>query len=301
MFEFDKIPNHKGKLALITGANTGLGLETTKWFVQKDIKVVMACRNLEKAEEAKKNVLSEFPNADIDLMKLDLSSLESVKNFASEFNKKYDKLDLLINNAGVMIPPYSKTKEGFELQFGVNHLGHFLLTDLLLPTIKSTEDSRVVALSSLAHRSGRINLDDINWEKKYSKMKAYGQSKLANLMFALDLDLKLKQNGIKTLSVAAHPGGSNTDLVRHIPKLLYYVLLPLFSFMSHSPKNAALPTVMAALDPSVEGGDYFGPQSRTEVKGKPGKAKIEPHALDLEMRKKLWEISEKMVGQEFTV
>ncbi|MFT4601115.1 MAG: NAD(P)-dependent dehydrogenase (short-subunit alcohol dehydrogenase family) [Arenicella sp.] len=301
MFDFEKTPNQKGRIALITGANTGLGLETTKWFVQKEIKVVMACRNLSKAEEAKKSVLSEHPNAEIELMELDLNSLESVKGFAAAFIEKHDKLDLLINNAGVMIPPYSKTKDGFELQFGVNHLGHFLLTDLLLPLINKTEGSRIVSLSSVAHKSGRINLDDINWEKKYSKMKAYGQSKLANLMFALDLNEKIQEKGIKTLSVAAHPGGSNTDLVRHIPKLLYYVLLPLFSLMSHSPKNAALPIVMAALDASVKGGEYFGPQSRTEMKGNPGRAKIESHAKDMEVRKKLWAISEKMVGQPFNV
>lgn len=301
MFDFNKISNQKGKTALITGANTGLGLETTKWFVQKDIKVVMACRNLEKAEEAKKSVLAEHPTAELELMELDLSSLESVKSFAAAFLEKRDKLDLLINNAGVMIPPYSKTKDGFELQFGVNHLGHFLLTNLLLPVINETEGARIVTLSSVAHKSGRINLDDINWEKKYSKMKAYGQSKLANLMFALDLNEKFQEKGIKTLSVAAHPGGSNTDLVRHIPKLLYYVLLPLFSFMSHSPKKAALPTVMAALDPSVKGGEYFGPQSRTEMKGKPGRALIESHAKDMTVRKKLWELSEEMVKMPFEV
>lgn len=295
-FDFLAIPTQKGRIAIITGANAGLGYETTKWFVQKDIKVIMACRNLEKADRAKTEILKEYSAADIEVMKLDLSSLKSVRSFASEFLAKYEKLDLLINNAGIMIPPYSKTEDGFESQMGANYFGHFLLTSLLLDVINNTPNARIVSLSSNAHRSGKINFDDIHWEKKYSRMKAYSQSKVACLMFALELQDRLENTGQKTLSLAAHPGVSNTELGKYIPRVLYYLLFPLFSFLTHSPKNGALPTVMAALDPYVEGGEYFGPTNSNEMKGEPGRAIIYKHALDQAERKKLWELSEKLTA-----
>ena len=295
-FGFLAIPTQKGRIAIITGANAGLGYETTKWFVQKDIKVIMACRNLEKADRAKTEILKEYSAADIEVMKLDLSSLKSVRSFASEFLAKYEKLDLLINNAGIMIPPYSKTEDGFESQMGANYFGHFLLTSLLLDVINNTPNARIVSLSSNAHRSGKINFDDIHWEKKYSRMKAYSQSKVACLMFALELQDRLENTGQKTLSLAAHPGVSNTELGKYIPRVLYYLLFPFFSFLTHSPKNGALPTVMAALDPNVERGEYFGPTNSNEMKGEPGRAIIYKHALDQADRKKLWELSEKLTA-----
>ena len=295
-FDFASIPTQKGRIAIITGANAGLGYETTKWFVQKNIKVIMACRNLEKADRAKTEILNEYPSADLEVMKLDLSSLKSVRSFASEFLAKYEKLDLLINNAGIMIPPYSKTEDGFESQMGANYFGHFLLTSLLLDVINNTPNARIVSLSSNAHRSGKINFDDIHWEKKYSRMKAYSQSKVACLMFALELQDRLENTGQKTLSLAAHPGVSNTELGKYIPRVLYYLLFPLFSFLTHSPKNGALPTVMAALDPYVEGGEYFGPTNSNEMKGEHGRAIIYKHALDQAERKKLWELSEKLTA-----
>lgn len=299
MFKFESIPSQKGRIALITGANAGLGLETTKWFAKKDMKVIMACRDLAKGETAKKAVLNEVPTAELELMQLDLASLDSIRSFAKEFLSKYDQLDLLVNNAGIMVPPLMRTKEGFEIQFGVNHLGHFLLTNLLLPIVTKTQNSRIVVLSSGAHRSGKIHFKDLNWEKDYSKFAAYSQSKLANLMFALDLNQKLEASNHSTIAVAAHPGVARTSLGRHFNKIVYFLMLPLFYLITHSAKKGALPTVMAALDPNVKGGEYFGPQGRREMKGPPGKAVIESHALDVEVRNKLWTVSEELTGQKF--
>lgn len=301
MFNFENIPSQKGRVALITGANAGLGLETTKWFVKKQIKVIMACRDIGKAEAAKKEVLAETPAAELEVMQLDLGSLASVRTFAKDFLSKYDQLDLLVNNAGIMVPPLMRTKEGFEIQFGVNHLGHFLLTNLLLPVITKTENSRVVVLSSGAHRSGKIHFNDLSWEKDYSKFAAYSQSKLANLMFALDLNEKLEASNHSTIAVAAHPGVARTSLGRHLNKILYFLLLPLFYLITHSAKKGALPTVMAALDPNVKGGDYFGPQGRREMKGPPGRAEIAPQTLDTEVRRRLWEVSEELTEEKFTI
>lgn len=295
-FDFSAIPSQKGRLAVVTGANTGLGFETVKWFVQKNLKVIMACRSLEKAERAKANILSEFPQADLAIMHVDLSSLDSVRQFAAQFNAQYDRLDLLINNAGIMMPPYAQNEDGFESQMGANHFGHFLLTHLLLPRLKVTPGSRVVALSSLAHRSGEIHFDDLHWEKDYARNGAYGQSKLANLMFALELQRRLAQEGQNTIAVAAHPGISMTELSRHLPKLTYYLLLPLAFFIAQSPKEGALPTVMAALHPEVKGGSYFGPQGLSEMKGKPGLAKIAQQAKDEAAAHKLWEVSAQLTG-----
>jgi NAD(P)-dependent dehydrogenase (short-subunit alcohol dehydrogenase family) len=301
MFDFNSIPSQKGRIALITGANAGLGFETTKWFALKDIKVIMACRDLKKGEKAKNKILAKVPNAELEVMELDLASLESIRKFAETFKGNYDRLDLLINNAGIMIPPLMRTKDGFEIQFGVNHLGHFLLTNLLLPLVIKTENSRIVTLSSGAHRSGEIMFDDINWEKSYSKFPAYSQSKLANLMFALDLNEKLQAAGHKTLAVAAHPGVARTSLGRHVNKILYVLLLPIFYAITHSAAKGALPTVMAALDPDVKGGDYYGPQGRKEMKGPPGHAIIAPQTLDKEVRNKLWSVSEELTGEKFEV
>ncbi|MCL4131139.1 UNVERIFIED_CONTAM: hypothetical protein GTU68_051550, partial [Idotea baltica] len=178
--------------------------------------VIMACRNLKKAETAKQQILEKAPNAQVETMEIDLSSLKSVRAFAAAFLKKHKTLDLLINNAGVMIPPYSKTEDGFELQMGANYFGHFLLTGLLLEAIENTPNSRIVSLSSIAHKSGKINFDDLQSEENYSKMEAYSQSKLACLMFAFELQKRLDAKGSKTLSVAAHPGVSNTNLSQHI-------------------------------------------------------------------------------------
>lgn len=293
-FNIINIPSKKGKTAIVTGANIGLGYETTLVLSQKHFHVIMACRNMKKAQLAKENIIKINPSASLEIMILDLNSLESVREFADTFNANHNKLDLLINNAGIMIPPFGKTEDGFESQMGVNYFSHFLLTGLLLPIMENTNDARIISLSSIAHKNAKINFDNLNSEKSYKKMEAYGQSKLACLMFAYELDRKLKKSGSKVKSIAAHPGVSNTDLGRHVPKFLYTIFLPLISLMSHSPGNAALPTLYAALGDGLEGGMYIGPTGFNEMKGKPGIVKSTKLSHNLDIAKKLWEVSEKL-------
>ena len=268
-FDLDNIPNQQGKIAVVTGANAGLGLETTLYLAKKGIKVVMACRNQQKAELAKANVLEKVPNANLEIMALDLSKLSSVREFAANYRKQYSSIDLLINNAGIMFAPFSKTEDEFESQMAANYFGHFLLTSLLIDLMPDSSESRVVSLSSVAHKQGmrKINFDDINFDRKYSRTGAYCQSKLACLMFALELQRTFSQQGKKILSVVAHPGASDTELTKYIPpflaNILRYTIVP---FVTHTPDQAALPTLMATLDENVQGRDYYGPQGLKEIK-----------------------------------
>jgi NAD(P)-dependent dehydrogenase (short-subunit alcohol dehydrogenase family) len=300
-FSLDKVPSQKGKIAVVTGANTGLGYETALGLASKDCKVIMACRNKDKAEKAMADIRKEVPNAALEFIKLDLNSLKSVREFAKAYIDKHDRLDLLINNAGLMIPPLMRTEDGFESQFGVNHLGHFLLTNELFSVIKQTENARVVSLSSIAHKNGRIYFDDPNWEKSYSRSDAYNQSKVACLIFAYELQRRLNDSGSTVISVAAHPGVSDTELGRYIPKVLYYVFKPITPLFTHHPKEAAKPTLMAALDENVKGGDYYGPQGFNEMKGNPAKARSTGYSKKRNVATQLWELSEKLTGQEFNV
>jgi NAD(P)-dependent dehydrogenase (short-subunit alcohol dehydrogenase family) len=299
MFDINKIPSQKGRIAIVTGANIGLGYETTLALAKKDLTVIMACRNLKKAETAKKNILKLVPNAQLDLIQIDLSELDSVSKFAKTFLAKYTKLDLLINNAGVMIPPYTKTTDGFELQMAANYFGHFLLTGLLIETLMKTPNSRIVSLSSIAHKSGKINFDDLQSKKKYSPMTAYSQSKLACLMFSIELQRRLEKIGSKTISVAAHPGVSNTNLSQHIPSWLQIIMTPIAMMFIHEPKEAAKPTLLAALGENVKGGGYYGPTGFREMKGEPGRAFIAPQAIDKVIATNLWDISEKLTNIKY--
>ncbi|MDF1673902.1 MAG: oxidoreductase [Vicingaceae bacterium] len=298
-FNINNLDSQKGKIAIVTGANSGLGKEITIGLLKVEIKVIMACRNLEKAEKAKLNIIKKVPSADVEIMQLDLSRLASVRSFVKSFSKKYNQLDLLIENAGIMIPPYVKTEDGFESQMGVNYFGHFLLTNLLMPILKNTEGARIATTSSIAHQNGRINFNNINAEESYSKMGAYTQSKLACLMFALELQRRLSKTGSNVIAVSSHPGVSNTNLFSHIPKLFQLLMIPLLPFFAHPPKKAALPMLYAALGKDINGGDYLGPMGYKNMKGKPGKTKAELHAFDEEVAKKLWEISEKLTGEKF--
>lgn len=291
------IPSQDNRIMIVTGANAGLGYETALSLAKKGAKVVMACRSITKAEAAKNKIEKAHPNADLEIMQIDLSSLKSVRNFASEYQKKYDKLDVLINNAGVMAPPYSKTEDGFELQLGANYLGHFLLTGLLLDTLIKTPHSRIVTLSSLVHKNGQINFDDLQSEQTYSPAKAYAQSKLACLMFAFELQRRLQKAGIQhTISTASHPGIADTELSRHYPKWLYllvkYTIAP---FLTHSAYEGAKPTILAALG-EAKGGEYFGPTGYKEYKGKAGKATFTDLSQDEAIAKQLWNVSEELVG-----
>lgn len=299
-FSMNNIPSQKGRIAVVTGANTGLGYETALALAKKEAKVILACRNMEKAEKAKSKMLETAPNADIEILQIDLSDLESVKTFARNYQAKFDRLDMLINNAGVMMPPYTKTIDGFELQIGANHLGHFLLTGLLMDTILQTPQSRVVSLSSLAHRNGVINFDDLQSQQDYSASKAYGQSKLACLLFAKELQRRLEKAGHHdTISVAAHPGISLTDLGRHMPKIIYTLMTAVLGpFISHPPSEGAKPTLMAALGTDVQGGEYFGPTGFREMKGKPGRATANALSQNEEVARRLWEVSAELTGYQ---
>ena len=299
----DNIPSQKGKIAIVTGANTGLGYETVVNLTKKDIKVILACRNLDKAMNAKAEIEAKVPGADLDILLIDLTDLSSVRAFAKAFQEKYDRLDLLVNNAGIMFPPYQKTIDGFESQMGVNYFGHFLLTALLIEMMPDSSESRVVSLSSGAHQyaSDGINFDDLQSEKSYSKLGAYAQSKLACLMFGNELQRRLDKAGKKVLSVTAHPGMSPTELARSMPwyqaQLLRYTL---GLFLFHPVDAAAMPTVMAALGTDVEGGEYFGPQGLLEMKGKPGRATKSDASQNTTAAEKLWAISEQLTGCKFS-
>jgi len=294
-FDLRNFPKQNGRTAIVTGANSGLGFETTLAFASKGITTIMACRNLEKAEEAKQKILKQVPEAQLDIIQIDLSKLKSVREFAEKFLSQYNRLDLLINNAGVMMPPYQKTEDGFELQMAANYFGHFLLTGLLIEILTDTKDSRVVSLSSIAHKNAEIDFKDLQSEKNYSKFKAYGQSKLACLLFAKELDRRLKSfSKGNTKSIAAHPGASNTELSRHIPKWLSIVLSPILFLVSHSAENGAKPIILAALNKDIKGGDYFGPTGFMEMKGEPGIAEVKPQAEEVANR--LWRVSENLTN-----
>lgn len=295
--KIDHIPNQEGKIAIVTGANSGLGFETTKELVKKGFLVIMACRDLKKAHEAHHKILKQFSSADLKIIQIDTSSLKSVKAFADEFLKHYQKLDLLINNAGIMVPPFSLTEDGFESQFGANYLGHFLLTGLLMPALENAKNSRVVTLSSIAHKRGKIDFEDLQFKKRnYKKWDAYGQSKLACLMFAYELDRRLKAKSSKIISVASHPGVSLTNLWNHMP-WGFKIISPVFNtFLSQSAEDGAKPTLMAALDKNVKGGEYFGPTGFNEMKGEPGKVHSTSFSKNKEIAKKLWSVSEELTG-----
>ncbi|ANU11855.1 short-chain dehydrogenase [Planococcus antarcticus DSM 14505] len=288
-----------GKTAIITGANSGIGFEAAKVFADRGAQIIMAIRDTAKGEAARDLIIATNKDALVTVMKLDLADLASVRAFAENVKNQHSSLDLLINNAGVMTPPYSKTEDGFELQFGSNHLGHFALTGLLLPLLKKTADSRVVSLSSLAHKGARIDFDNLDGTKGYKAMKFYGQSKLANLLFAQELDKRFKQSGLNSLSIACHPGISATNLFkfgkRDAPKLIKSLM---HNFLQ-PPEMGALPTVYAATDLRLTGGEYIGPDGKGQRKGYP--TLDTPHAAagDEAVSRKLWEVSEQLTGVKF--
>lgn len=299
-FQIEHVRSQSDRVAVVTGANTGLGYETALGLAQTGMKVVLACRNEEKATTAKSTIQTAVPGADLDVMLLDLSQLASVKAFAEHYRRNYSRLDLLINNAGIMAPPYRQTDDGFESQLAVNHLGHFLLTALLLDLMPNTSASRIVSLSSNAHKMGSIKFDDLQSTEKYSSMAAYAQSKLACLMFADELQRRLEDKGKQILSVCAHPGGSETELARHFSKTAILIMrLMLVPLMTHPPKEAALPTLYAALGDDVQGGEYFGPQGFLEMSGKPGRATRSPLAQKQEVAQQLWTVSEQLTGASY--
>lgn len=291
----ENIPDQKGCVVIVTGATSGLGKETARVLAGKNAKVIMAVRNVEKGENVASEIRKEFPNSDISVRDLDLSSLESIQNFSEGIIRDYERLDILINNAGIMMCPYSKTADGFEIQMGTNHLGHFALTGHLMRLLKKTKGSRIVATSSAGHRAGNINFADINWEKrKYNSSRAYGDSKLANLYFTYELADKFGKDADAPKITAAHPGWTRTELQRHAGGLRF-----LNNFFSQGPDMGVLPTLRAAIDPEARSGDYFGPARFFEMQGYPVKVKSNRRSHDKEAARQLWDISEKMTGVSF--
>jgi NAD(P)-dependent dehydrogenase (short-subunit alcohol dehydrogenase family) len=267
-------------------------------LASKGCQVILACRNTQKAEAAKAEILKHHPPAKLDCMSLDLGSLKSVRSFAAAYASRFATLDLLINNAGIMMPPFALSEDGFESQLAANYLGHFALTGLLLPTIAKTANARIVSLSSLAHKWSGIRLEDPHFNTGYDKRLAYGQSKLACLMFAYELQRRLTKAGIKTLSVAAHPGVSATNLFQHMPKIVQ-VLNPLTAMLFQSAQGGAQPTLYAALGNDIQGGDYCGPGSLGEMRGTPMKVGSNRRSRDEAVAAQLWALSEKMTGVHY--
>jgi NAD(P)-dependent dehydrogenase (short-subunit alcohol dehydrogenase family) len=292
----ENIPDQSGKIVIVTGANSGIGYEAARALALKGATVIMACRSLEKGETAASQIRSQKPKGQVILKQLDLADLGSVRKFAEAFFAEYQQLDILINNAGVMATPYRKTADDFEMQFGTNHLSHFLLTGLLIDLLRKTPQSRVVTVSSYAHMIGRINFKDINSEKRYQKWAAYGQSKLANLLFAYELQRKLTQNGSSTLSIGVHPGWSATNLQHNSG--FFNFLNP---FLGQSQEMGALPTLYAATSPETQGGEYIGPDGFLGQRGYPHIARSSGRSHDLKTAQRLWEVSEKLTGIRFTL
>lgn len=292
----DDIASQQGKTILITGANSGLGLEATKVLTSKGAHVIMTARNLKSGNEAISLIKKTNPNAKLDLMQLDLSNFASIHKFTKEFHTKYTQLDILINNAGVMTPVKRElTKQNFEIQFGTNHLGHFLLTGLLLDLLKNTPNSRIAIQSSGMHKAemGKpdIHFDDLNFDKGYNKHIAYAQSKLANLLFAYELDRQLKANNIDITVAAAHPGYTKTNLQRHTG---FFVQSIITNILAQKVEIGTLPILRAATDTSVKGGEYFGPTKMNEMRGYPELVKSSDKSYDKELAGKLWKVSEKL-------
>jgi NAD(P)-dependent dehydrogenase (short-subunit alcohol dehydrogenase family) len=290
-------------VAIVTGANTGLGYHAAAALAQTGAHVVLAVRNLEKGNLALARIVAAHPHASVTLQELDLSSLASVRAAAAALRKSYPRIDLLINNAGVMWTPKQVTDDGFELQFGTNHLGHFALTGLLLDNLLPVRGSRVVTVSSMGHRlRAAIHFDDLQWEHSYDRLAAYGQSKLANLLFTYELQRRLAaRDQPTTMALAAHPGGSNTELGRNLPGIFKPAVAVLGPLLFQGAAMGSLPTLRAATDPGVEGGQYYGPDGLGEQRGHPKLVSSSAQSHDEDLQHRLWTVSEELTGVTYPV
>jgi NAD(P)-dependent dehydrogenase (short-subunit alcohol dehydrogenase family) len=293
----EQIPSQAGKLAIVTGANSGLGLVATTELARHGADVVMACRNVEKAKAAAEEVAAAT-GAKPELSRLDLSSLESVRSFAGEFGSR--PVDILLNNAGIMMTPQRQTADGFELQFGTNHLGHFALTGLLLDALQRADTPRIVTVSSIEHKAGSIDFDDLQRESDYTPRGAYRQSKLANAIFGIELDRRLRAARSPAISVLAHPGYSGTNLQSTGPTGILNAALKIGNLLlAQSAERGTLPELYAATAPGVEGGQYYGPDGVQEMRGYPTLTKTISKARDPETGRRLWEVSEELTGVSY--
>lgn len=296
------VPDQRGHVVVITGANSGIGFEAAAVFADKGAHVVLAVRDTAKGKQAAAQIAARYPNADVALQELDLASLSSVRSAAEDLKAAYPRINLLINNAGVMATPKASTNDGFELQFGTNHLGHFALTGLLLDHLLPVQDSRIVTVSSLGHRTrATIDFDDLQSERHYDRFAAYGRSKLANLLFTYELQRRLTAKGETTIAVAAHPGGSRTDLGRNSPTWLRMALAALGPLVFQSPRMGALPMLRAATDATVRGGQYYGPDGLGERRGRPICVQSSAQSHDAQLQRRLWTVSEELTGVTYPV
>jgi NAD(P)-dependent dehydrogenase (short-subunit alcohol dehydrogenase family) len=297
-----QMPPQQGRLAIVTGANSGIGYQAARHLSRAGAAVILACRSREKGEAASAKIVAKQPSAKVEMRILDVADLDSVRRFAAEFLREDKPLELLINNAGVMaIPERRTTPQGFEMQFGTNHLGHFALTGLLLPALLRQPNSRVVTVASIAHKSGKLNFDDLNAEGRYDPRGAYAQSKLANVVFGLEFDRRLRARSAHTASVIAHPGVAVTNIVSNGmgTGLKGRVVSALLPFVAQSDDRGSWPLLYAATSPDAHGGGYYGPDGIAEFKGTPVEVKPKPHALDPAAGKRLWEMSEALTGVRY--
>jgi NAD(P)-dependent dehydrogenase (short-subunit alcohol dehydrogenase family) len=289
------VGDQSGRVAIVTGSNSGLGFDTARVLAEHGATVVLAVRDTEKGAAAASRIKRTAPDADVTVQPLDLGSLDSVRAAAADVNAAHPRIDLLINNAGVMYTPTRQlTADGFEQQFGTNHLGHFALTGLLFDNLTSVPNSRIVTVSSVGHRiMAQIHFDDLQWERtKYNRVAAYGQSKLANLLFTYALQRRLAARDAFTIALAAHPGFSDTELMRHLPDFSR----PIVSLVAQNAAKGALPTLRAATDPSATGGQYYGPDGLGGAGGHPKVVASSKQSHDTALQERLWSVSEQLTG-----
>jgi NAD(P)-dependent dehydrogenase (short-subunit alcohol dehydrogenase family) len=295
------VPDQKGRVVVVTGGNSGIGYEAALALAGRNARVILAARSLDKGEQAAQTIRQHYPAAEVKVMALNLADLKSVNSFADAFLASHDRLDVLINNAGVMALPELRTTDGFEMQFGTNHLGHFALTGLLLPALKATPNARVVTVSSALHDSGDIHFDDLQWKKSYDRWGAYAQSKLANLLFAYELQRRFATSAINVISVGCHPGYAATNLQASGPgmdgsAISKWMMKAANFLIAQSQEMGALPTLFAAVAPQVNGCDYIGPTGMRGMRGYPEKVMSNNKSYDEAIAKQLWVISEELTG-----
>jgi NAD(P)-dependent dehydrogenase (short-subunit alcohol dehydrogenase family) len=299
------VPDQSGRTAVVTGANAGLGLATARVLATRGAAVVLACRDIVKAERAADPIRTEAGRANVHVVRLDLSSLASVREAADEVRSRYPRLDLLINNAGVMAVPYQRTEDGFEVTLATNHLGHFALTGLLLDRLLASAGSRIVTVSSVAHRRGVMHFGDLQSEHRYKPADAYGQSKLANLLFTNELQTRLEAAGAGTIALAAHPGNARTDLWRTSSRLERVLISPRLRLLNfwlvQTAELGALPTLRAAVDPSARGSDYYGPAGPFQYTGYPTRVESSRRSHDAAAQRRLWDESEQLTGVSYRI
>ncbi|MFC5971976.1 oxidoreductase [Halomarina salina] len=305
-WDADRIPDQSGRTVVVTGANSGLGFEASRALAAADAHVVLACRSTDRGRDAASRVREETPDASLELLELDLADLASIRSFAERFERRHDDLDVLVNNAGIMAIPRRETEDGFEMQFGVNHLGHFALTGLLLDSVLAADDPRVVTVSSGVHTRGKMRFGDLHGEVEYDEWGAYAQSKLANLLFAYELQRRFEASDADALSVAAHPGYAATNLQGRAPEMqgsrLRGLLMNLANrLFAQSAEQGVLPTLYAATAPDVVGGAYYGPDGFMEMRGGPERVESSERSHDQDAARRLWEYSENATGVTYSL